>query len=58
MFKSSLLVFLLIISVLSASTPCVQYKGTTYGTASDCSMIRVDKYTITWGAVINFDDKF
>lgn len=54
MFNKVLVASLLLIAAFSASVPCNAYQSSKLGTASDCSITRVDALTLTWGAQINF----
>lgn len=52
--KAILLCFTLTVLTFSASIPCVQYQASKLGTASDCSIERVDENTLSWGVQVNF----
>jgi len=58
MFNKFFIASLLVTLVFAASVPCTQYQASTLGNATDCSITRVDKLTITWGAKINFKATF
>ena len=58
MFDRVLIFSLLVIAVFTISVPCTAYQSSSFGTASDCSITRVDTKTITWGAQINFKAAF
>jgi hypothetical protein len=55
---NKVVVALLVALAISASVPCTQYQASKFGTASSCSISRVDSLTITWGAQINFSADF
>lgn len=55
MLKSIILGLVLVGAVLSASVPCTQYQASKQGTASDCSIVRVDAKSISWGAKLTFN---
>lgn len=43
---------------MTVSVPCTQYQASNFGTASNCTITRVDSTTISWTAVINFKVDF
>ena len=57
MLKTLLVCLVLIISVWSASTPCIAQGTSKMGSASDCSLSR-NKLVLTWGAKISFKVPF
>jgi hypothetical protein len=58
MLKSAILGLVLVVAVISASVPCTQYQATKQGTASDCSIVRIDTKSISWGAKLTFNTTF
>jgi len=54
MLKSITLTFLLVALAIAVTVPCTQYQASKFGTASDCSINRVNTLTISWGAKITF----
>lgn len=54
MLKVFSICLILIVACFTASVPCTQNQATSFGNATDCTIVRVDSQTITWGAVINF----
>lgn len=58
MFNKILFVPILVVLISAASVPCTQYQASTAGNASDCSITRLDKLSISWGAKINFKTTF
>ena len=58
MFNKFLIASLLIVAIFGVSVPCTQYQASNFGTASDCSISRVDSLSISWGARINFKTAF
>lgn len=53
--KSLLVCLSLTALALSASVPCTKFQPSKLGTASDCSITRIDDNTLQWGVQINFD---
>ena len=58
MLKNILLISLLLAAATAVSIACTQYQSSTFGTASDCSVNRLDAKSISWGTVINFKVDF
>jgi hypothetical protein len=58
MLKNLLVISLLLATALSVSIACTQYQASNFGSASDCSINRLDSKSISWGAVINFKVDF
>jgi hypothetical protein len=58
MFNKFLIASLLVVTIFAASVPCTQYQSSNFGTASDCSINRVDSLSISWGAKINFKTNY
>lgn len=58
MLKSVILGLVLVGAVLSASIPCTQYQASSFGTASDCSITRIDAKSLSWGARVTFKAAF
>ena len=53
--KSLLTCISLAAIALTISVPCTQFQPSKLGTASDCSIARLDDNTLQWGAQINFN---
>lgn len=58
MFNKILICLIFVAVAFSVSVPCTPYQSSKFGTASDCSITRVDSLTISWGAKINFNASF
>jgi len=58
MLKSIILGLVLVGAALSASVPCTQYQASAQGTASDCSINRIDANSISWGTKVTFKVAF
>lgn len=58
MLKSLILGLLLVSVALSASVTCTQYQTSKQGTASDCSIVRIDTKSISWGAKLTFNTTY
>lgn len=57
MLRATVIALVLAVT-LAASVPCVQYQASNFGTASNCTINRVDANTISWGALITFKADF
>lgn len=55
---NQVVVALLVALAFSVSVPCTQYQSSSFGTASNCSISRLDAKSISWGAQINFNQTY
>lgn len=58
MLKTLTLCLALIALALSASVPCSIYQTSKFGSASDCSINRIDAKQLSWGVRITFASTF
>ena len=57
MVKTALLL-LLVSVVLTANVPCTQFQDSKFGTASNCTITRLETNSIQWSTIIHFTTDF